>query len=67
MARVRDEMNLPAAKGICPMCSSGREETVEHLLATCTAYARERMRMETRVQAMLGIHVTTCHEHTRLG
>ena len=59
MARVRDEMNLPAAKGICPMCSSGQEETVEHLLATCTAYARERMRMETRVQAMLGIHVTT--------
>ena len=57
MARVRDEMNLPAAKGICPMCSSDQEETVEHLLATCTAYAREMM--ETRVQAMLGIHVTT--------
>ena len=41
------------------MCSSGQEETVEHLLATCTAYARERMRMEARVQAMLGMHVTT--------
>ena len=42
MARVRDEMNLPAAKGICPMCSSGQEETVEHLLATCTAYATNK-------------------------
>ena len=32
---------------------------MEHLLATCTAYARERTRMEIRVQAMLGMQVTT--------
>ena len=42
MARVRDEMNLPAAKGICPICSSGQEETVEHLLARMASKATQR-------------------------
>jgi hypothetical protein len=49
LKRVAREARLPAALGICKLCTSGNIETIEHLVMECTAHSKPRSKMLSMV------------------
>ena len=45
MTRLIKKLDMPVEWGVCPMCDSGRVETMDHLLMECSAYDSHRDRL----------------------